>query len=69
MNSQRTNYFCQKGQLQAWDSWEKSNIYDMATPTGLEPAISSVTGKYVNQLHHGATFDFNHRLQNQNYNQ
>lgn len=27
----------------------------LATPTGLEPVIFSVTGKYVNQLHHGAS--------------
>ena len=26
----------------------------MAAPTGLEPAISHVTGGCVNQLHHGA---------------
>ena len=26
----------------------------MATRTGLEPAIYSVTGNYVNQLHHRA---------------
>ena len=28
----------------------------MATPTGLEPAISCVTGRRVNHLHHGAIF-------------
>ena len=27
----------------------------MAEPTGLEPAISSVTGWHVNHLHHGST--------------
>ncbi len=27
----------------------------MAEPTGLEPAISGVTGRRVNQLHHGST--------------
>ena len=26
----------------------------MAEPTGLEPAISGVTVRYVNQLHHGS---------------
>ena len=28
----------------------------MAEPTGLEPAIFGVTGRRVNQLHHGSMF-------------
>ena len=33
----------------AWDAWRFS-----ATPTGLEPATSAVTGRRANQLRHGA---------------
>ena len=29
---------------------------DLATPTGLEPATSAVTGRRANQLRHGANF-------------
>jgi hypothetical protein len=32
-----------------WDVWRFS-----ATPTGLEPATSAVTGRRANQLRHGA---------------
>ena len=29
---------------------------DLATPTGLEPATSAVTGRRANQLRYGANF-------------
>ena len=29
-------------------------LYSVATPTGFEPAISGLTGRYVKPLHHGA---------------
>ena len=31
--------------------------YEMATPRGFEPLISTVTGWHVKPLHHGALFD------------
>ena len=30
---------------------------NMAEPTGLEPAISGVTGRRVNHLHHGSIME------------
>ncbi len=44
-----------------YEEYVKQNV-ELATPTGSEPAISTVTGWHVRPLHHGATRTVQPRL-------